>query len=68
MPKNASFTPAHPCPCGSGESSWWEYDGQGIPLCRVCDKCRREKLAQYRPEILVGYTQADVDEPIEPEE
>lgn len=61
------FTVTHPCPCGSGESSWWEYDGQGIPLCRVCDKCREEKLRQYRPEILVGYTQADVDEPIEPE-
>jgi len=47
--------------------SWWEYDAQGIPLCRVCDKCVDEKLAEYRPEILSGYTQADVDEPIEPD-
>ena len=47
--------------------SWWEYDAQGIPLCRVCDKCRKAKLRQYRPEILRGYTQADVDEPIDPE-
>ena len=51
----------------SSNPSWWEYDAQGIPLCRVCDECRDEKLSGYRPEILTGYTQADVDEPIEPE-
>jgi hypothetical protein len=49
------------------EDGWWEYDAQGIPLCKVCDKCRDQKLSRYRPEILEGYTQADVDEPIEPE-
>lgn len=48
-----------------GDGSWWESDAQGIPLCRVCDDCREAKLARYRPEILTGYTQADVDEPIE---
>ena len=47
------------------ETSWAEYDSRGIYLCRVCDKCRKEKLAGYRPEILNGYTQADVNEPIE---
>jgi hypothetical protein len=47
--------------------TWWEYDGQGIPLALVCDDCRESKLAEYRPEILTSYTQADVDEPIEPE-
>jgi hypothetical protein len=57
----------HLCPCGSGFGSWWEYDAQGIALCRVCPKCQQEKLAQFRPEILTGYTQADVDEPIEPD-
>jgi hypothetical protein len=51
-----------------GDGSWWENDAQGIPLKRVCDKCIDAKLACYRPEILTGYTQADVDEPIEPEE
>jgi hypothetical protein len=56
---------SRPCPCGSGLPSWWEYDAQNIPLCRVCPKCRGEKLSHYRPEILTGYTQADVDEPIE---
>jgi len=47
------------------ETSWWEKDAQNIPLCRVCSECREAKLARYRPEILSGYTQADVDEPIE---
>jgi len=49
------------------EESWWEYDAQGIPLARVCDDCVEAKLAEYRPVILTGYTQADVNEPIEPE-
>jgi hypothetical protein len=49
------------------EDSWWEYDAQGIPLCRVCFECKEEKLSRYRPEILTGYTQADVDEPIDEE-
>ena len=51
-----------------GEDSWWEYDAQGIELCSVCDKCRKAKLAKYRPEILSGYDQGDVAEPIEPED
>ena len=46
--------------------SWWEYDAQNIPLEKVCKKCKSAKLAKYRPEILTGYTQADVDEDIEP--
>jgi hypothetical protein len=54
-----------PCNCGSGLDSWWEYDAQRIPLCRVCNKCRTEKLRQYRPEILTGYDQSDVDESID---
>lgn len=49
------------------DDSWWEHDAQGIPLCRVCDRCRARKLARYRPEILTGYNQADVDEPIDGE-
>lgn len=50
------------------EESWAEHDAQGIYLCRVCDVCRDAKLSQYRPEILTGYSQEDVDEPIEPED
>lgn len=52
----------HECPPGE---SWPEYDAQRIYLCRVCSKCRAEKLSRYRPEILTGYSQNDVDEPIE---
>lgn len=55
-------------PCDhTKEESWWEYDGRGIPLCRVCSKCRKAKLATYRPEIMGHYTESDVDEAIEPE-
>lgn len=59
----------HECSNGqpSTNFSWWEKDAQGIPLCRVCDDCRDEKLGRYRPEILTGYDQSDVDEPIEPD-
>jgi hypothetical protein len=52
--------PAHKC-----VSSWWVYDAKGIPLCRVCNECEKEKLARYRPEILTGYDQKDVDEEID---
>ena len=47
--------------------SWWENDAQGIPLARVCDACVDRVMAKYRPEILTGYSQSDVDEPIEPD-
>jgi hypothetical protein len=49
------------------ENPEWEYDGQGVPLEKCCPVCRQQKLAKYRPEILRPYTQADVDEPIEPD-
>ena len=55
------------CRCGSGLEAYWENDAQGIPLCKACSKCRRRKLAGFRPEIISGYSQVDVDEPIEPE-
>jgi len=59
----------HSCVGGilSKEPSRWVNDAQGIPLCRVCDRCESEKLSRYRPEILTGYNQHDVDEPIEEE-
>jgi hypothetical protein len=49
-------------------TTWAEHDAQGIYLCRVCAVCEKAKLSQYRPEILTGYDQSDVDEPIEAEE
>lgn len=64
---SSAFEAIRECPCGSGEPSWWAYDAQRIPLCRVCDECEGERLSRYRPEVLSGYTQADMDEDIEPE-
>jgi hypothetical protein len=55
---------ARPCPCGSGQQSWWENDARGIPLARVCIKCKRAKLSGYRPEVLTD-SNYECDEPIE---
>jgi hypothetical protein len=64
MAINRDLLDTHECPDGA----WWrEYDAQGIYLCRVCDECQEAKLARYRPEILTGYSQDDVNEPIEPD-
>lgn len=55
-------------PCGRHDpfdGSWWEFDGRGIALARVCKLCCQRVLATYRAEILVPYTAADVDEAIE---
>ena len=54
-----------PCLGGHDGHSWWESDARGIPLCKVCARCVTLRLSKYRPEILAGYTQADIDEPIE---
>lgn len=50
----------------SKEPSYWLFDGQGIELCRACDRCKEQKLLRYRIEILEHYSQDMVDEPIEP--
>lgn len=49
------------------DGSWWEVDARGIPLARVCDKCRKQKLSGYRPEVLTN-PNYECDEPIEPED
>jgi len=56
-----------PCPCGSHRESWWEYDARGIPLCRVCERCRTEKLSHYRPDVLTDPSYWH-DEPIDEED
>lgn len=50
-------------------NSYWEHDARGIPLCRVCNRCRRDQLAKYNPEVLglCGRYEDAVEEPIEPE-
>lgn len=54
------------CPCGSGKSSFWQYDARGIELCRTCNDCHDRKMAGYRREVLVNPNYA-ADEPIEEE-
>ena len=58
---------SRPCPCGSELPSEWQYDAQGIELCRTCEDCHDVLMGKFRQEIITGYTQADVDEPIEPD-
>jgi hypothetical protein len=53
------------CNCGSKQYSYWLLDGHGIPLCKVCDKCKPQKLKRYRTDILDSY---EADEPINPDE
>jgi len=55
------------CNCGSGKESWWENDARGIPLDRVCEDCKTQKLAKFRPEVLTN-PNYETDEPIEEEE
>ena len=55
-----------PCNCGSNKRSWWENDARGIPLDRVCEDCREQKLSKFRPEVLAN-SNYWVDEPIEEE-
>ena len=56
------------CRCGSGKERFELVDIQGIFCTYVCDDCEKAEKAKYRPEMFTGYSQADVDEPIEPEE
>jgi hypothetical protein len=55
------------CDCGSGEEAWWEDDARGIPLARVCDQCKEEKLGGFRQDVRDDPNYW-ADEPIEPDE
>lgn len=50
------------CPCGSGEFPEALYDGHGIFMAYVCDKCRKKKIAGFRPDIFEAYA---CEEPID---
>ena len=52
------------CFCGSGLLKEAQYDARGIYLCSTCEKCHRNKMSGYRPDVL---TDPDYwhDEPIE---
>jgi len=60
----------HYCQGGEWAPTYGEpvHDARGIYLCRVCNRCRAEHLARYRPEILTGYDEDDVLEAIEDED
>lgn len=34
------------------QNSEWQYDVRGIPLCRTCPKCEKERLSSYRADVL----------------
>jgi hypothetical protein len=51
--------------CDHPEGKYPLYDAQGIFIAYVCDRCEDTVRARYRPEIFAGYSQADVDEPID---
>ena len=42
------------CPCGSGNFPEALHDGYNIFMCYVCDDCKAEKLAGFRPDIFVA--------------
>lgn len=50
-----------------GDDSWAEYDARGFYLTRVCDVCRKAKLAKFRPEVLAD-SNYECDEDIYGEE
>lgn len=47
-------------------NSWFEYDARGIPLGRVCDRCRKQFLSKFRPDVLTD-SNYWADEAIDPE-
>jgi hypothetical protein len=65
MEKNEVENATRSCSCGSGEERWPEYDARGIFLTYACDKCRREKLSGFRPDVLSDPHYWH-DEPIDP--
>ena len=61
--------PPQLCGCGSGRLAEPRFDGNSIYLCSACSECWPERKKQFRPEIVDHpYTQADVDEPIDPDD
>ncbi len=58
--------PPRPCSCGSGLLAEDEFDARGIYLCKTCDKCRTDRLAGFRPEVLTD-PDYECNEPIEPD-
>jgi hypothetical protein len=49
LPHAGARIVAHQCAQGESDIA---YDARGIPLCRVCAHCRKDRLSKYRPEVL----------------
>lgn len=43
--------PPRECPCGSGQFPSELSDARGISIGYVCNRCEKQRMAQYRPEI-----------------
>jgi hypothetical protein len=59
--------PARLCGCGSGLYSEPIYDARNIYCGRACEKCRKEHMAGFRPEVFTD-PDYEADEPIEEDE
>lgn len=47
------------------DGSYWVNDARGIPLARVCPKCKTAKLAKFRPGVLLNsnyWTDEEIEE------
>ncbi len=51
------------CFCGSDLPRRPAYDARGIFLTNVCDRCEREKLSHFRPDVLTD-PNYEHDEPL----
>lgn len=54
-----------PCHCGSGLERHANYDARGIFLTYTCEKCHKEKMARYRPEVLTNSNYDPLDDVID---
>ena len=52
------------CNCGSDHDRYPVKDGYGIFLTYACSRCEKEKLSEFRPDIMKKY---ECDEPIDEE-
>jgi hypothetical protein len=50
------------CSCGSGKYPYPIYDGYGIYLTRVCERCEPKVVSRFRKDIFEAY---DCDEQID---
>lgn len=52
---------------GNYKKMYWLHDYQGIPCAKVCPGCEERVKARYKSWVFTGYSELDLDEPLEPE-